>query len=158
MRAWRMGHHDRALAEADDLLQYWPDNPRLLVLRGCLIQLQAAEQAPPLKEARATLERAVSLDDESPASLLELGHFLFAVEDDAKSAARAFDKAIQLCKRILKDALLGKAKTLAELRQREQALACLAEAYWLESQDGSARRGSNGSAILEELEALRLAE
>lgn len=148
------GRFDQALATVGELLRDWPDQPRLLVLRAELIQLQEDEKAPGLDEAKADLQRAVELDEESPTALIELGRFLSAVEDDAGSAAKCFDKAASLCVRLLKDALLAQAEVLAELDRREEALACLAQAYWLQAHSGKPGRGPNGSEILEQLERL----
>ena len=43
-----------------------------------------------LAGARAMLERAADLDEESPLPFIELGFFLFAVEDDAEIAGNGF--------------------------------------------------------------------
>jgi len=63
---WKPGHFGEALALVDRLLADWPDNPLLLVKRAQLIQLQETENGPGLDEARAMLERAADLDEESP--------------------------------------------------------------------------------------------
>jgi tetratricopeptide (TPR) repeat protein len=157
-RDWQAGRYGRALAAIDELLQAWPDNPRLLIMRAQLIQLQANENAPALDQAKAALRRAVDLDEESPAALIELGHFLFAVDDNAAAASKCFTKAIALCKGLLKDALVGKAEALSELKRQPDALACLAEAYWLQSHDGKSTTASRREEILERLEGLRQAE
>jgi tetratricopeptide (TPR) repeat protein len=143
----------RALQVVDELLQEWPDNPQLLVWRAELVQLQEGDDGPGLSEAKASLQRAAELQG-SPDALIELGHFLFAVEDDARAACKQFDRAITQCKKFLKDALLGKAKALAELERRQEALACLAQAYWLESQNGK----GPAEDILASFEDLRKAQ
>lgn len=153
-RQWRTGRYDRALAQVDRLLKDWPDNPHLLILRGNLIQLQEDDAGPTLKDAKRALQRAVDLDEESPSALIELGHFLNASEDDAKAAAKCFAKAIRLCKRLLKEALLAQAKVLSELDRRPEALACLTEVYWLQSQNGKSARGPGNEELLEQLAAL----
>ncbi len=151
---WGARRYDRALAEVDRLLQHWPDNPHLLTMRGNLIQLQENDEGPTLKDAKLALQRAADLDEESPRTLIELGHFLYASEDDAKAAAKRFAKAIRLCKRLLKEALMGQAKVLAELERRSEAVACLTEAYWLQSRNGKSAGGRAEEKILEQLEAL----
>ena len=151
---WRARRYDRALAEVDRLLKNWPDNPHLLTMRGNLIQLQEDDQGPTLKDAKLALQRAADLDEESPRTLIELGHFLYAGEDDAKAAAKCFAMAIRLCKRLLKEALTGQAKVLAELERRSEAVACLTEAYWLQSRNGKSAGGRAEEKILEQLEAL----
>ena len=152
-RLWRSGRYSRALARVDQLLKEWPDNVHLLTLRGNLIQLQETEKGPTLHDAKQALERAVQLDEESPRALIELGHFLNAAEDDAAAGAKCFARAIRLSKRLLKDALLGQAKVLSELERRPEALACLTEAYWLQSRDRKSV-GAGDKEILEQLEAL----
>src|SRR5438128_3006103 len=135
-REWRAGRYGRALAEVDRLLKQWPNNPHLLIMQGNLIQLQDDNEGPTLKDAKLALRHAVDLDEESPRALIELGHFLYACEDDAKAAAKCFAKAIRLCKRQLKEALTEQAKVLSELERRSEALACLTEVYWLQSRNG----------------------
>jgi tetratricopeptide (TPR) repeat protein len=133
-------------------LEQWPDNPQLLIRWASLVQLQEDQAGPTLSEAKAALQRAVELDDESAAAWIERGHFLDAVEDDAPAAARCFDKAIALCKRLLREALLGRARTLSELERPTEALACIAEAYWLQAHG---RQGSASPAAAEILERLK---
>lgn len=155
-KAKKSGRIDHALAELDQLMQDWPDNPPLLLLRAKLIQL-GSETVPPLQEAEDCLRRATELQSDSPNAWLELAHFQLNVNDDAKTAAQSFAKAISLCEELLMDALAGKAKALAELNQREGALACLAEAYWVQSH-GNGKASTNGANLLQSLEELRLGE
>lgn len=155
-RAEKAGRIDQALAELDGLMGFSPENPALLMLRAELIQL-GSENAPPLAEAKECLRHLTELESESPMAWLELAHFSLAVEDDAKAALFSFDKAIRICQEMLTDALAGKAKALAELRQREEALACLAKAYWVQNQAGDST-ASNGTDVLKSLEELRLAD
>jgi tetratricopeptide (TPR) repeat protein len=152
-REWRAARYARALSAANRLLKDWPDNSSLLTMWGNLVQLQSGESAPTLDEAQAGLRRAVELDEDSPGAWKELGHFLSAVEDDARGASRCFDKTISLCKRLLAEALLANAQSLTELERREEALACIAEAYWLQSHNGKTN-GSGGSDILDRLSEL----
>ena len=155
-KAEKAGRIDQALAELEKLLELSPENPALLLLRAELIQL-GSETAPPLAEAKECLRLATELESDSPAGWLELGHFALAVEDDAQAAIRSFDQAIRRGRELLTEALAGKAKALAELRQREEALACLAKAYWVQNQTGD-KTPSNGTDVLRSLEELRLAD
>jgi tetratricopeptide (TPR) repeat protein len=156
-REWRAARYDRSLAVVSRLLEEWPDNPQLLTMWGDLVQLQSTQTGPTLDEAKAALERAVELGEESPEAWKELGHFLSAVEDDALSASRCFDKAVALSKSTLAEALLAKADSLSELGRRDEALACLAEAYWLLSHNGKSA-GAGGAEILDRLKELARAE
>src|SRR5207237_7072181 len=114
------------------------DNPDVLVVWANLLQRQDEDVGPPLEESRAALERAVDLDEQGPMPLIELGQYLYALENDNKAAIKCFTKAIGLCKRLLREALLTKAKALAELGHRSEALACLAEAYWFQARIANA--------------------
>jgi predicted Zn-dependent protease len=150
-RDWLARRYDRALAEVNRLLQEWPDNPHLLVTWADLIQLQDSHEGPTLAEAKAAYQRATELDSESPAPLVELGHFLYALDDDATTANKAFSKAISLCKNLLTEALVGQAKALTELGFKSEALACLAEAYWYQSHNAQTTNGKVSKEILERL-------
>jgi predicted Zn-dependent protease len=116
-RQWRAGHFAQALTQVDRLLEEWPSNPHLLVLRAELIQLQDTCEGPTLDDVKADLEHAVELDPDSPAPLIELGHFLLAVEDDAEAAVPCFQRAVDLCVRLLKDAQHGRDQAHQELAQ-----------------------------------------
>jgi Flp pilus assembly protein TadD len=153
-RHWLAGQAEQALAEVRRLMQDWPDNPHLLILWADLIQMQEEDEGPSLEEAQAAYLRAAELDDQSPAPLIELGHFLYAVEDDAGAASKYFTRAIRLCKRLLNEALRGQAKALAETGRKSEALACLAEAYWLEARNGKPSGGQSGAQILDQLKDL----
>jgi tetratricopeptide (TPR) repeat protein len=151
-RLWREERCDLALNEVERLLKDWPYNPQLLIMRADLIQLQdEVDGEPTSSDAKSDLEMAASLDEDCPTALIELGYFVFAVEDDAKTASKHFQKAIRLCRSLLKDALTGQAKALVELGRDAEALGCLAEAF---SQNGK----SGGEEILQQLRELQRAE
>src|SRR5262249_25621094 len=134
-RDWKEGRYEVALAEVDRLLKEWPDNPQLLVMWADLIQLQEQANGSSLEGAKAAYRRAAELDGEGSPALVELGHFLYALEDDAKSASKAYEKAIVAYRRLLIEALLGKAKALHEMERVTEARACLDEAYMLRLRD-----------------------
>ncbi len=134
--------YGEALANVDALMGDWPDQPALLVLRGELIQLQA-EDGPPLEDAAAALKRAVALDDRNADAWLELGHFQFAVEDDAKAAEKCFSRAIGASSAALVAALLGRAGALEELGRKQEAFDCLSVARYLQN----ATPQKNGAAL-----------
>jgi tetratricopeptide (TPR) repeat protein len=130
-----------ALAAVDALLNQWPDQPALLVLRGELIQLQD-EDGPPLDDVVAALKRAVALDDRNADAWLELGHFQFAVEDDAKAADKTFAQAVAASRATLIAALVGRAAALEEMGRKREAFDCLSVARYIQS----AVATENGSA------------
>jgi len=126
------GRYRSAWIEVNRLLDRNPDQPHLLVIRAELIQLQEDEEGTPgLEVAKQDLQKAISLDENSPAALIELGHFLYSVEDNADLASKYFRKAISLSRGLLEEALIGQAEVLHEQGQDTDAIACIAEAHSL---------------------------
>ncbi len=118
-RLWRDKRFDEALAAVNQLLEDWPNNAHLLIMRADLIRLQADEDGQPtLEDAKADLERATSLDEDSPSALIELGHFAYAIEDDSETASKRFQEAIQLCRSLLQEALIGRGKGSLRIESR----------------------------------------
>src|SRR5262245_43889580 len=74
-RLWDEQDYDQALAEVESLLDTWPGNPHLHVLKASLVQLQE-EPKYELDEAKKALHQAIQLDKASPTASIELGHFL----------------------------------------------------------------------------------
>jgi tetratricopeptide (TPR) repeat protein len=134
-----------ALAQVEALLGQWEDQPALLVLRGELIQLRD-EGGPSLQEAAEALKRATTLDERNADTWLELGHFQFAVEDDAKEAEKSFAQAVAASGASLIAALLGRAAALEELGRKSEAFDCLSAARYLQHAAGT-RNGSTQDDI-----------
>jgi tetratricopeptide (TPR) repeat protein len=130
--------HARAFEETTQLLKHTPDNPQILILWANLLQLQEEEKGPGLEEAKGALQRAVDLDDQSPSAWIELGYYLYALEDDNKAALKCFDEAVALARRLLKEALVGKVKALEDLGRAEEGWQYVEEVVWLQSQNGKA--------------------
>jgi tetratricopeptide (TPR) repeat protein len=130
------------------LLEQWPGNAQLQILRGSLIQLQDLPAAS-LDDAKQALQVAIDLDPSSPAASIELGHFLDSVEDDPKAASKAYLKAIAEARRLLIEGLIGHAKALLQLDQKEEALKCLSELLDLTAVTAGKRAKSvNGHGII----------
>jgi tetratricopeptide (TPR) repeat protein len=122
-RHWREGRFDEALAEVESLLQAWPNSSYLLIMRASLTRLQDDEDGTPtLEDAKSDLLAAVDLDPDSPAALIELGQFTNAIDDDARSAAKYFEKAVYLCADLLAQALVSHAEALSEIGNESKAL------------------------------------
>ncbi len=123
---------------------------------GGLVQLQSTDTAATLDEAKAALERAVELGEDSPEAWKELGHFLSAVEDDAPGASRCFDKAVGLCKVRWPKRFWPRPIPFSDTGAPDEALACLAEAYWLRARNGKPTEA--GAEILDRLKDLARTE
>jgi len=114
-------------------------------LKAELIQLQ--DRSPySLADAKKALKDAVALDSDSPAGRIEPGHFLDAMEDDPKEAARAFSSAAAQARRSLIEALLARASALVQLERQEEARNCLLEALSLMAHDDSTKNGRSKGA------------
>ena len=153
-RERKAGHYAGALEMVDHLLADWPGSACLHVMRAELIQLLPDEAGPPLSDAIDSLRTAVDLDDRSPEALLEQGHYQFAVEDDAKVAAKTFSKAVDRSQRLLVASLLGRAAALEELGRRAEAFDCLAAARWLQSNNGTTHGSGEEQRLLSQWESL----
>lgn len=136
-KLWDEKKYDQALSQTEELRAEWPGNAKLLVLWASLVQLQE-EPEHSLDDAKAALQIALELDEDSPAAAIELGHFLDAVEDEPRAAAKVFAVAAQSARQLLTEALLGQAKALLQVGKRSEAIALLAEAVRLVGGEASA--------------------
>ena len=156
---WQEKRYDKALVEVDRLVKENVGNSQLLVMRSQLIRLQDDENdTPSLEDAKADLIRAAELDDQSPVPLIEMGYFLYAIDDDAKAASAQFKKSITLCKELLREALVGQAGALEELGKYSEAKDCLMQAYFLTSNNGKSSIFPNANAIVERLRDIQASE
>jgi hypothetical protein len=149
LRRWGEKNYDVALGDVEKMLANWPGNAHLHVLWASLVQLQD-QPAHGLDEVKEALLWAAELDGDSPASSIELGYYLDAVDDDLKSASKAFSEGILSARRLLIDALLGKARVLLQLDKREEAFKCLGESLYLANIEGasSGKTAHKGPDIL----------
>jgi tetratricopeptide (TPR) repeat protein len=137
-RLWDEQDYDQALAEVERLLETWPGNPHLHVLKAGLVQLQE-EPKYELDEAKKALHQAIELDQASPVASIELGHFLDNVEDDPQSAIKAYREGVAAARQLLIDGLIGQAKTYRQLNKNEDFLRCLEEVLQLARFDASSK-------------------
>ncbi len=150
-RHWTGGRYDQALAEVDRLLEDWPQNSQLLVMRSNLICLQdRGDLKPSLDDARMDLEAASKLDADSPSPLIELGYFHYVYQDDALEANKYFDKAVSLCVDLLSQALVGQAEARSELGHEARSFDALMTACSLATH----YRGSMRETVLERIKIL----
>jgi tetratricopeptide (TPR) repeat protein len=138
-RLWDQQDYDEALAEVETLLETWPGNPHLHVLKASLVQLQE-EPKYDLAEAKQALQRAIDLDKESPTAAIELGHFLDDVEDDPHAAVRAYAEGVAAARHLLIDGLIGQAKSYRQLDKKADLFRCLLEILYLTHFDTVSKR------------------
>lgn len=146
-RLWDEQDYDKALAEVETLLEAWPGNPQLHVLKAGLVQLQDDPKCD-LEIAKQALRQAIELDRGSPAASIELGHFLDNVEDDPQAAVKAYADGVAAARKLLIDGLIGQAKAYRQLGKKEDFLRCLLEILHLTHFESGSRRTRT-----EELEA-----
>lgn len=138
-RLWDEEHYDEALAEVETLLDTWPGNPHLHVLKASLVQLQEDPKYD-LGEAKQALQRAIELDRDSPTAAIELGHFLDNVEDDPQAAVKAYAEGVAAARHLLIDGLIGQAKSYRQLNKKEDFFRCLLEILYLTRFDTGPQR------------------
>ena len=95
----------------------------LWVKRGIYIQL--LEKEPfilTLADAKKSFQRAIKLNPKSVEAYIELGWFLYAVEDNAIAAEPYFRKAVKLLAKSQYEALSGIAECLSEIKDEQSAL------------------------------------
>jgi tetratricopeptide (TPR) repeat protein len=125
-RLRRNEEYDSAFVEVEKMLKAWPGNPRLHIEWATLVQLME-EPKQSLQAAKESLRQAIDFDAESPSAAIELAHFLDNVEDSPKAAAKVFAEAVALARSSLIQGLIGQAKALIQLDQRDEARKCLVE-------------------------------
>jgi tetratricopeptide (TPR) repeat protein len=149
-RLWAAAAYDKALAEVESLLEVWPGNAHLHLLRASLIQVQE-EPKYHLDEAKRALQQAIELDKGSPAASIELGHFLDNVDDDPQAAVKAYTDGVATARHLLIDGLIGQAKAYWQLDKREEFLRCLLEVLQQSHFDAGSKRykaGARGADVV----------
>jgi hypothetical protein len=122
-KLWKAKEFDKALAEVETLLETWPGNAHLHVLRASLMQLHEKPEYS-LADIKQALQEAVELDKGSPAAAIELGHFLDNVEDNPQAAAKAYAEGLAIAWQLLVDALIGQAKAYRQLDKGKEFKRC----------------------------------
>jgi hypothetical protein len=105
------GNADRALAALQNMQKTWRDHPVLLVEQARLIQLSERGN---LHQARRALARAAEVAADSPEPWIELGHYLYAIDDRGVDAEAMFDRAMTLALGDLSGALAGKIQSVLD--------------------------------------------
>lgn len=124
---YKEGKYQEALsliekAEEEGLL-----HPDVLVLKGCCIQLDDKETPYELSDAEHAFEQALEIDEEFTPAIIEMAWFYLNVLGDAVRAAPLFERAINLHKLMLTEAVIGMAKCLSETKTKDIAKEYLEE-------------------------------
>jgi tetratricopeptide (TPR) repeat protein len=106
-----------------DIEKTRPLTPREWILRSRAIQLSSGTEIPPLEEAERALQQALEDDDEYIPAILDLAWYYYAVEDDAAKALSLFERAYELSRQNLIEAISGKMEALEELESAREAVA-----------------------------------
>jgi tetratricopeptide (TPR) repeat protein len=94
-------------------------HPELLTLKALCVQTTEEPISASLEDVRKSLEAAIALDKTYFPAFVELAYFQLNVMDDAEAALPLFEKAIEIINRIATEAILGKARCLAEAKSKE---------------------------------------
>jgi len=103
----KIGSKDIAsvLLEIREIEQTVQASPRREVLKAMCLQL--SEAGGPLEDVNSALQQALLLDDEYVEAHLEMGWFLYAVQDQTKDAQEAFERALHLLGRQNSEVIRG---------------------------------------------------
>ena len=94
-----------ALLEIREIEQTAKGSPRLAVLKAMCLQLSEADG--PLEDVHSALQQALLLNDEYVEAHLEMGWFLYAVQDQTKDAQEAFERALHLLRKQNSEVIRG---------------------------------------------------
>lgn len=100
-------------------------HPELLTLKAQCLQTTAEPISASLEEIQKSLEDAIALDEAYFPAYVELAYFQLNVMDNAEAAFPLFEKAIEIINRVATEAILGKARCVAELKSKNEALDCI---------------------------------
>lgn len=157
-KLWQSDDYDAALAQVEQMLEKWSGNSQLHVLKGCLIQLQETPTYE-LEDARKSLQLACELDETASEPLLELGHYLDAIEDDPQGAIKAYAEAATLARRHLIDTLIAQFDAYSQLDMWEEAHQCFREVIQLSGfipavKSGKSAKSQSSKSVRSKSEAI----
>ena len=119
---------EKALKLLSDIERARPLTPRELVSRSRCIQLSSGADLPPLEEAERALLQALEEDEDYIPAILDLAWYYHAVEDDPAKALPLFERAYELSRQNLTEAITGKAEALEEVESAKEAVTFLRKA------------------------------
>ena len=118
---YEQGKYQEAIALIEKVEQEGLITPDVLVWKGRCLQLIDEESSYQLSDIESTFKEALEIDAEFTPAIIELAWFYLNVLDDASKAIPLFDKAINLHKQLITEAVSGMAKCLLEVKTKEEA-------------------------------------
>jgi tetratricopeptide (TPR) repeat protein len=97
-------------------------HPSILVWKSRCLQLTEDSDSHQFSDIEASLKQALAIDEEYIPAIIDLAYFHLNVLDDAGAAEELFERAINLCRDQITEAITGRALCLAEKESKEEAL------------------------------------
>lgn len=124
---WRDEKFDEAVEELLRIGRARELTPLELVLKGRFIQLGSEAVAGTLADAEQAYREALEIDENYVPALIELAWFYYAVLDETAKALPFFERAIEVTRAQLSEAVEGKVKCLEELQSSNAARTFLSQ-------------------------------
>lgn len=96
--------------------------PHFLVKKGICHLLRLNGDEKDLIVAKKSFKKAISIDNKHIPSIIELGWFLYSIEDNALESKKLFNKSLDISKEYIVESLEGLLKSVKELSSKEEAL------------------------------------
>lgn len=121
LRLVREQKYNDALDVIEELQEAGPIPPSLLVQKGILIQL-SENSSYTTSDVEKAFAEALKIDEDYVEAINELAYFYYAVLDDAAKAKPLFERAYEICKSQMTEAVTGFANCIYETDGRDKAL------------------------------------
>ena len=117
--------YDEALRELKKIEEQRTLPVNILVLKGMCIQLGSEKCPYALADAEAAFKSALEVDGDYFDALIELAAFYNTTQGQAEKALPFYEKALQLARSQLTEAIQGYAECCSEVRSADEALALI---------------------------------
>ena len=107
---------------------------KFALLKSCAIQL-SDDSIYILQDAEQCLLDVIKNDEYYIEAYIDLAFYYYAVEDNSEKSLSFFDQAISRSKNCLREAIIGKAKALADLNKIKESLTCLDDEKLIDETD-----------------------
>ncbi|MFT0214073.1 hypothetical protein VQ643_15970 [Pseudomonas sp. F1_0610] len=114
-------NYDEALSLIKELEENTKLNSSMLAVKGMCMQGSDSESYS-LDDIRNIHQEAVDMDPFNVNALIELAYFYYAIDDDAKKAENYFATAIEKARARITEAVIGRAKCIAEITSSKDAI------------------------------------